>query len=78
MKEKLSIKSIYDDFVSKVNLNEEELAILNMYLKGYTRVKMSCESCMSERSIGRMLSKIKKKYTYYVEIEKNKSDILMS
>ena len=78
MKEKLSIKAIYDDFLLKVNLNEEEISILDMYIKGYSRVKMADLSCMSDRNIGRVLSKIKKKYNYYVEIEKNKSNILMS
>lgn len=78
MKEKLSIKAIYDDFLLKVKLNEEEIAILDMYLKGYTRVKMADESCMSDRNVGRVLAKVKKKYNYYVEIEKNKSEILMS
>ena len=78
VKEKLSIKAIYDDFILKVNLNEEELSILDMYLKGYSRVKMGDISCMSDRNVGRVLAKIKKKYNYYVEIEKNKSNILMS
>lgn len=78
MREKLAIKAIYDDFVLKVNLNEEEICILDMYIKGYSRVKMADMSCMSDRNVGRILTKIKKKYAYYVEVEKNKSGILMS
>ncbi len=78
MKEKLAIKEIYDDFLLKVNLNEEEISILDMYIKGYSRVKMGDISCMSDRNVGRVLAKIKKKYNYYVEIEKKKSDILLS
>ena len=78
MREKLSIKAIYDDFILKVNLNEEEISILDMYIKGYSRVKMADISCMSDRNVGRILTKIKKKYSYYVEVEKNKSSILMS
>lgn len=78
MREKLSIKIIYDDFLLKVKLNEEEISILDMYIKGYSRVKMGDLACMSDRNIGRILAKIKEKYSYYVELEKKKSDILLS
>ena len=41
MIEKLKIKALYNDFVNKVNLTEEQKRILNMMINKDSIVKMS-------------------------------------
>ena len=77
MIEKLKIKAIYDDFVSKVSLNEEQKRILNMMLNRDKIVKMSLEIGVSERTIKYEIQKIKKLYNTYLQIEITKMISLM-
>ena len=58
MIEKLKIKAIYDDFVSKVSLNEEQKKIL--------------EIGVSERTIKYEIKKIKTLYNNYLQMEMTK------
>lgn len=69
MIEKLKIKAIYDDFVSKVKLNEEQKRILNMMLNRDKIVKMSLEIGVSERTIKYEIKKIKNLYNNYLQME---------
>ena len=69
MIEKLKIKAIYDDFVSKVKLNEEQKRILNMMLNRDKIVKMSLEIGVSERTIKSEIKKIKNLYNNYLQME---------
>lgn len=69
MIEKLKIKAIYDDFVSKVSLNEEQKRILNMMLNRDKIVKMSLEIGVSERTIKYEIKKIKTLYNNYLQME---------
>lgn len=69
MIEKLKIKAIYDDFVSKVNLNEEQRKILNMMLNRDKIVKISLEIGVSERTIKYEIKKIKNLYNNYLQME---------
>ena len=72
MIEKLKIKAIYDDFVSKVKLNEEQKKILNMMLNRDKIVKMSLEIGVSERTIKYEIKKIKTLYNNYLQMEMTK------
>ena len=72
MIEKLKIKAIYDDFVSKVKLNEEQKRILNMMLNRDKIVKMSLEIGVSERTIKYEIKKIKNLYNNYLQMEISK------
>ena len=69
MVEKLRIKALYDDFVNKVNLTDEQKRILNMMLKKDTIVKMSLEIGVSERTIKYETKKIKNLYNNYLQME---------
>lgn len=69
MIEKLKIKAIYDDFVSKVKLNEEQKRILNMMLNRDKIVKISLEIGVSERTIKYEIKKIKNLYNNYLQME---------
>ncbi len=72
MVEKLRIKAIYDDFVDKVKLTDEQKRILNMMLNRDTIVKMSLEIGVSERTIKYETKKIKNLYNNYLQMEISK------
>lgn len=76
MKEKLQIKAIYDDFLQNVNLTEEQIKILNMYINKETRYKISTVIGTSERTIGNEIIKLKKIYNDYCELQISKATIL--
>ena len=78
MLSKLRIKTIYNDFISKVNLTDEQIKILNMLLNKDTYVKISMELGMSERTLGYEVRKIKNIYNDYVVLEKSKIDVLLN
>ena len=59
MVEKLRIKALYDDFVNKVKLTDEQKRILDMMINKDTIVKMSLEIGVSERTINYEVKKIK-------------------
>lgn len=69
MVEKLRIKALYDDFVNKVKLTEEQKRILNMMLNRDKIVKMSLEIGVSERTIKYEIKKIKNLYNNYLQME---------
>ncbi len=77
MIEKLKIKALYDDFVNKVNLTDEQKRILDMMLNKDKIVKMSLEIGVSERTIKYEIQKIKKLYNTYLQIEITKMISLM-
>lgn len=69
MVDKLRIKALYDDFVDKVNLTDEQKIILDMMLHKYTIVKMSFEIGVSERTVKYEIKKIKELYNNYLQME---------
>ena len=77
MAKELSNKIIYDDFVSKTILTEDEKKVLDMVLLKYSIVKISQEICMSERNVSRIIREIKDKYSNYKQIEITKMAILI-
>lgn len=72
MVEKLKVKAIYDDFISKVTLNDEQIKILDMLINRDTIVKMSLEIGVSQRTINYEIKKIKKLYENYLQMEISK------
>jgi len=72
MIEKLKVKALYDDFVSKVYLTDEQKRILDMMINKDTIVKMSLEIGVSPRTINYEVKKIKELYKNYLQIEISK------
>lgn len=69
MCEKLKNKTIYNDFLDKVVLTEEQIKILNLLLKKESIVKISVELGMSQRTVSYEIKKIKQYYEEYKKIE---------
>ena len=69
MIEKLKIKALYNDFVNKVNLTDEQKRILNMMINKDSIVKMSMEIGVSQRTISAETKKIKELYSNYLQME---------
>lgn len=78
IKKDLSIKQIYDDFILKVTLDEDELKVLDMYIKNYSYVQMSIALNMSERNISRIVNRLKEKYDIYKNLEVSRLNMLLS
>ena len=76
MVDSLKVKVIYDDFVSKVNLTDEQVKILNMYINKDSRVKISMELGMCQRTVGYEIKKIKDLYNNYKDLELAKLKLL--
>lgn len=69
MIEKLKVNVLYDDFVSKVKLTDEQKRILDMMINKDTIVKMSLEIGVSTSTIDNEVRKIKNLYNKYLQIE---------
>jgi len=69
MIEKLKVNALYDDFVSKVKLTDEQKRILDMMINKDTIVKMSLEIGVSTSTIDNEVRKIKNLYNKYLQIE---------
>lgn len=69
---------IYNDFINKTKLTNDEIKILNNLLKKNSIVRISQELNMSDRTVSRIIKDIKEKYTNYKTIELAKINILKS
>lgn len=78
MKKDLSIKQIYDDFILKVTLDEDEIKVLDMYIKNYSYVQMSLALNISKRNISRIVNRLKEKYAIYKNLEVSRLNMLLS
>ena len=78
MIKELCNKIIYDDFITKVMLTEDEIKVLDMFIKRYSIIKMADEMNMSDRNVSRIIKDIKIKYKNYKHIEIAKCDIFTS
>ena len=78
MIKELSNKVIYDDFISKTILTNEEINILNMYIRKESIIKMADTCCMSDRNISRIIRELKQKYKNYKTLEVAKCGIFSS
>lgn len=76
MVKELCNKIIYNDFLDKVVLTDEEKRILDMLLVRYTLVKISQEIGMSDRNVSRVVKSLKDKYEMYKKLEIAKLSIL--
>lgn len=77
MKEDLAIKQLYDDFIIKVTLTDNEKDILDRYVKGDTYVKMSIDTKQSYSNIARTINDLKYKYEIYKKLELIRLNLLM-
>lgn len=69
MIEKLRIKAIYDDFLKKTTLTEEQIKIIDKLIKKETLVKISLDLGISKRTLSYEIKKIKKLYEEYARLE---------
>lgn len=69
MLENLRIKVVYDDFILKVKLTEDQIKILDMLLNKDKIVKIAMDMGMSERTVSNEIRKIKNLYNKYKEAE---------
>lgn len=69
MVEKLKVKAIYDDFLQKVSLTEEQIKIIDKLIKKETLVKISLDLGISKRTLNYEIKKIKKLYEEYARLE---------
>ena len=69
MKKDLSVKQIYEDFISKTILNDNEKDILLRYIKDDTIVKIANDTAQSTSSVSRIISDLKEKYQKYKDLE---------
>lgn len=76
MKKELANKQIYDDFVSKTILTDNEQDVLIRYIKNDTLVKIAEDTRQSTASISRTIASIKEKYASYKELELVKLKLL--
>ena len=76
MKKELAIKQIFDDFVSKTFLNDNEKDILVRYIKNDSIVKIAEDTLQSTATISRVIANIKEKYDNYKTLELVKLDLL--
>lgn len=76
MVEKLRINAIYEDFIKEVNLTDEQIRILDMYINKETIVKIAMEIGVSQRTVSYELKKIKKLYNDYVFLQTWKTILL--
>lgn len=69
MRKELSIKQIFDDFVSKTILNDDEIEILVKYIKKESIVKIANDTKQSTATISRIIAELKTKYDNYKKLE---------
>ena len=62
MKGVIWTRDIFDEFVSRAMLTEEEVAVVEASIKGWSRVKISMELCMSVRKVNTILRRCRIKY----------------
>lgn len=78
MIKELSNSIIYNDFISKVKLTDDEIKVLDMLILKWSIVKISQEINMSDRNVLRIKKDIKEKYYMYKKIEMAKLEIFKS
>lgn len=76
MKKELANKQIYDDFVSKTILTDNEKDILVRYIKNDGIVKMANDTTQGTTTISRTIASIKEKYENYKKLEHAKLMLL--
>lgn len=78
MYEKLKVKAIYNDFIEKINLSDEQIKILDMLIDKKSIIQISLEMSMSQRTTNYEIKKIKQAYESYKNLELAKLLVLMN
>ena len=76
MIEKLRINAIYKDFIKEVNLTDEQIRILDMYINKDSIIKIAMEIGVSQRTVSYEIKKIKRLYNDYVFLQTWKTILL--
>ena len=76
MKREIANKQIYDDFISKTVLNDNEKDVLDRYIKNNSIVKIAEDTKQSTATVSRIIASIKEKYSDYKRLELAKLMIL--
>ena len=76
MVEKLRINAIYKDFIKEVNLTDEQIRILDMYINKDSIIKIAMEIGVSQRTVSYEIKKMKKLYNDYVFLQTWKTILL--
>ena len=76
MKKDLAMKQIYEDFINKVLLTDNQKDILIRYIKNDSIVKIAEDTCQSTSSVSRIIADLKEKYYNYKKLEIAKLIIL--
>lgn len=76
MKKELSIKQIYNDFISKTTITEREEEVLGLYIKDYSILRISDETKQATATVSRIIANLKIKYNNYKKLEIEKLKIL--
>ena len=69
MKKELAIKQIREDFINKVMLSENEIDVLERYIKKHSIVKIAEDTRQGTATVSRIIAEIKLKYEDYKELE---------
>ena len=76
MKKELCIKQIYDDFISKVILTEQEKEVLDLYIKDYSILRIADITSQGTTTVSRAIAEVKDKYKKYKKLEIERLKIL--
>lgn len=76
MKKDLAIKQLYDDFIIKVTLSDNEKDILDRYIRNDSIVKISMDTSQSYSTVSRTIVILKNKYDTYKNLELAKLTLL--
>ena len=76
MREKLKLKLIHDDFISRTTMTDEQMKILEMYIAGDTAIKIAFEIGCSQRTANYEIKKLKELFDDYCSLEKSKVEVL--
>ena len=69
---------IYNDFVDKVVLSDDEKQVLDLLIKKKSIIQISQDLNLSDRTVSRIIKDLKEKYNNYKTIEIAKYDIFKS
>lgn len=77
MKKDLCIKQIYNDFIDKILILDNEKEVLDLYIRNESLVKICDITGQSMSTVSRIIAELKDKYNIYKELEISKLNILM-
>ena len=69
MKKELANKQIYEDFINKTILTDNEQDVLLRYIKNDSIIKIAEDTKQSTASVSRIISNVKQKYENYKKLE---------